>query len=57
MSQKPTRKVATGGAVGIVATIIAWSLAQAGVDMPTEVAVAFASALIFLAQYFIPERD
>lgn len=52
----PTTKVKAGGAVGVVATIIAWSLGQAGVDMPAEVAVAFASAVIFLAGYFAPEK-
>lgn len=57
-SNKPSRKVVVGTAVGASMTIIAWSIkAFAGVEVPAEVALAGSTVVVFLIQYFVPNAD
>jgi hypothetical protein len=49
-------KVGAGGITGSLAIFLVWLSQQAGVMMPAEVAVAFATILMVIAAYLMPER-
>ena len=55
-SAAPTRKMEGVAAGGAVATVAVWVAAQLGVELPTEVAVAFAALIAFVAGYVTRER-
>lgn len=56
MIQAPNRKVTVGLVSGSVMTILAWASKQyAGVEIPAEVALAGATVINFILQYFVPE--
>lgn len=56
--QAPSRKVTIGLASGSVMTLIAWaSKAYTGVEIPAEVALAGATVINFVLQYFIPDAS
>lgn len=42
-------KVAAGGTAGAVTVVLVWALAQAGVELPPEVASAFTTLIAFAA--------
>lgn len=50
-SRKPHPKVAAGGAAGAASIVLVWALAQAGVEIPPEVASALTTLLSFGAAY------
>jgi hypothetical protein len=53
--QQPSRKVTVGLVAGSVMTILAWASKQyAGVEIPAEVALAGATVINFILQYFVP---
>jgi hypothetical protein len=53
--QQPSRKVTVGLVAGSVMTILAWCSKQyAGVEIPAEVALAGATVINFILQYFVP---
>lgn len=51
MPAKPHPRVQAAGAVGAASIVLVWALAQAGVDMPAEVASAVTTLLSFAAAY------
>jgi hypothetical protein len=52
----PTRKVGAGLAAGSLMTIAAWaSDAYGGVEIPAAVALAGATVITFLLQYFVAD--
>ena len=51
----PTSKVASGAAAGNVAVILLWIAAEANLDVPPEVAGAFAALLSLAVAYLVPE--
>lgn len=54
-SNKPSRKVVIGTAVGATMTIVAWGIkAFASVEVPAEVALAGTTVIVSLLQYFVP---
>lgn len=58
MIQAPNRKVTVGLVSGAIMTIVAWSSkAYAGVEIPAEVALAGATVINFVLQYFIPDSE
>ena len=55
VSKRPSRKVAvsTAGGVGIagpLAIVLRWGLAEAGIEMPVDVAMALAGVLVAVVQ-------
>ena len=57
-TNKPSRKVAIGGAAGALATIICWaSSAFGGVEIPAEIAVAITALVTFGLQYLVPDKE
>lgn len=48
---RPVPKVAAAGASGAAATILVWLVGLLGVDVPPEVAAAFATLLAFAGGY------
>jgi hypothetical protein len=55
--QQPSRKVTVGLVAGSVMTILAWcSKTYAGVEIPAEVALAGATVITFVLQYFVPDQ-
>jgi hypothetical protein len=52
----PTRKVGAAGVGGMAAVILVWVAGLLGLDVPPEVATAFAGLLAFGAGYLVPER-
>ena len=53
--QAPETKVNVGVGMTFLSTIGAWLLAEfAGITVPTEVGIAIAGFLSFLAQYIVP---
>ena len=55
--QRPDRKINVGVGMTFLSTIGAWLLAEfAGITVPTEVGIAIAGFLSFLAQYIIPNK-
>lgn len=48
----PARKVMSAGLSGALTTILIWLAGEFGAEMPTEVATALVSVVIFLAGYF-----
>jgi len=56
--QAPNRKVTVGLVSGAIMTIVAWaSKAYAGVEIPAEVALAGATLINFILQYFVPNAS
>lgn len=56
--QAPSRKVTIGLVSGAIMTIVAWaSKAYAGVEIPADVALAGATVINFIFQYFIPDAS
>lgn len=56
--QAPSRKVNLGLAAGAIMTVVAWaSDAFAGVKIPAEVALAGATIIVFVLQYFVPDKE
>lgn len=54
----PDRKVTVGAAVGGLVAVVTWSLKTfADVEMSAEAAVGFATALTFIVQYIVPNKD
>lgn len=54
--QAPSRKVTIGLAAGSLMTLIAWASKQyAGVEIPAEVALAGATFINFILQYFVSD--
>ena len=54
----PNRKVTIGLVSGSVMTILAWASKQyAGVEIPADVALAGATVINFVLQYFIPDAS
>lgn len=52
------RKVTVGLASGAVMTILAWASKQyAGVEVPADVALAGATVINFLLQWFVPNKE
>lgn len=51
MDIRPTRKVGAGGIGGAVAVIVVWVVGLFGVDVPAEVAAAFASVGSFIGAW------
>jgi hypothetical protein len=52
----PTRKVGAGLAAGSLMTIAAWAFkASTGEDIPAAVALAGATVITFLLQYFVAD--
>lgn len=53
---KPNSKIMAAGGIGVpLALIIQWALAQAGVNMPIEVATALGGLISTAVGYFVPE--
>lgn len=53
----PNRKVAVGGIAGAIMIVVAWvSKAYAGVEIPAEVALSFSTIIVFILQYFVPNK-
>lgn len=48
---KPQPKVAAGGIAGAAAVVIVWGAEQAGLNVPTEVAVSIVAVIQFLGAY------
>ena len=48
---KPDSKVAAGGIAGAIATVLVWTGAQLGIEVPAEVGAGFATLIIFAASY------
>jgi hypothetical protein len=58
MIQAPNRKVTVGLVSGSIMTILAWASKQyAGVEIPAEVALAGATLINFILQYFVPNAS
>lgn len=56
--QQPSRKVTVGLVAGSVMTILAWCSKQyAGVEIPAEVALAGATVINFVLQYFVSDAE
>ena len=56
--QTPDRKVTVGLVAGSLMTILAWCSKQyAGVEIPAEVALAGATVINFILQYFVPNSS
>lgn len=56
--QAPNRKVTIGLVSGSVMTILAWaSNTYAGVEIPADVALAGATVINFILQYFVPDAS
>lgn len=55
-SIKPTPKTTVATLAAALSTLVAWLTSLTGVDMPPEVATAFATLLVAVATYFTPER-
>jgi hypothetical protein len=53
----PNTKVGAGGIGGALASIIVWGVSLAGVDVPAEVAAAFATVVSFAVGYLVPEKS
>lgn len=57
-SLAPQRKVMVGGLVSAVVAVLAWaSKAYAGVEIPSEIAVALNGVLSFGASYMVPNAQ
>ena len=55
VSKRPSRKVAVSTATGVgvatpLAVVLQWALAEAGVEMPSEVAIALAGLVVAIVQ-------
>lgn len=56
--QAPDRKVNVGLAAGAFMTIVAWvSKAFGGIEIPAEVALAGATFIVFMLQYYVPNSE
>lgn len=53
----PTSKVTATGTAGAAALVLIWTLGQFGIQMPAEVAAAFAVLLATAAGYLKTERS
>ncbi|MDP9456959.1 MAG: hypothetical protein M3Q49_11630 [Actinomycetota bacterium] len=50
-SSAPTPKIAAAGIGGAIATILVWVVGLLGLEVPAEVAAAFATVISFAAGY------
>lgn len=53
---KPTPKTTVATLAAALSILVSWLVGLTGVDMPPEVATAFATVLVAVATYFTPER-
>lgn len=53
----PTRKLLAAGGTGALATVLIWTAAQFGLDLPAEVAAGIVTIAAAMAGYFARERS
>lgn len=61
MNGVPTRKITLGAGMGALSAILVWALNTYAITppdpkIPAEIAVAGATFLTFLVQYFVPDK-
>lgn len=54
----PDRKITVGAGMGGLVAVLVWALdAFAGVKMSGEAAVGLSTALVFIVQYIVPNKE